>query len=566
MRKIYKMGLLLFGILCLSFSSHKNTYAAGGVQATAAALSSNKIELKWNPVPSAGGYEVYRRSASEASFVQIGTTTGTAYQDTNVSAAVNYYYKIVPLGQRNEGQAEAMLKVKAPAKASIEKVKVKSPTKLEVSWKPAAGSNGYQVLRSETRNGGYTEVDRVSGKTACSYTDVTVTPGKTYYYKVRSMDSRLNSFGSYSAPMKGKTLAKTRITSIASLSSEKMQIRWKKVSDAQTYEVYSSAKKKGGYRKIASLRKGKRVYTDLTVKSGKKYYYKVAVTGMIDGTKISSGYSEPASFRALKQVKISSVKLMADDTVRIKWGKVTGATKYKIFRATSKSGSYKRIATVNGASVTNYTDKKVISGKTYYYKVQAYSDGSGIVASGSGNKSDAKGTTSAYAIMGNTTVTADQMAALFKASGRSYPSGIYKSKGAGSLKKFCEIVIDESRREGVKAEVIFAQVCLETGYLSFGGQVSAEQCNFSGLGATDDGAAGATFPDVKTGIRAQVQHLKGYASKDSLNGKCVDPRFGYLSYKRGCAKYVQDLGGGNWATDPNYATKLMILIKAMKSY
>ncbi len=198
--------------------------------------------------------------------------------------------------------------------------------------------------------------------------------------------------------------------------------------------------------------------------------------------------------------------------------------------------------------------------------MQAYSDGSGIVASGSGNKSDAKGTTSAYAIMGNTTVTADQMAALFKASGRSYPSGIYKSKGAGSLKKFCEIVIDESRREGVKAEVIFAQVCLETGYLSFGGQVSAEQCNFSGLGATDDGAAGATFPDVKTGIRAQVQHLKGYASKDSLNGKCVDPRFGYLSYKRGCAKYVQDLGGGNWATDPNYATKLMILIKAMKSY
>ena len=114
--------------------------------------------------------------------------------------------------------------------------------------------------------------------------------------------------------------------------------------------------------------------------------------------------------------------------------------------------------------------------------------------------------------------------------------------------------------------MIFAQVCLETGYLSFGGQVSAAQCNFAGLGATDDGASGATFQNVKTGIRAQVQHLKGYASKDPLNQVCVDPRFIYLSSRRGTAKYVQDLGNGNWATDPNYASKLIRLIQEMKSY
>ena len=126
--------------------------------------------------------------------------------------------------------------------------------------------------------------------------------------------------------------------------------------------------------------------------------------------------------------------------------------------------------------------------------------------------------------------------------------------------------MEESEKEGVKAEVIFAQICLETGYLQFYGQVSVEQCNFSGLGATDDGAAGATFPDVKTGIRAQVQHLKGYASKDSLNEACVDPRFSYLSSRRGTAKHVEDLGGGNWATDPDYAVKLKKLINTMKTY
>ena len=96
--------------------------------------------------------------------------------------------------------------------------------------------------------------------------------------------------------------------------------------------------------------------------------------------------------------------------------------------------------------------------------------------------------------------------------------------------------------------------------------MKAPQCNFAGLGATDDGASGATFPNVRTGLRAQVQHLKGYASTEDLNKKCVDPRFHYLAARRGTAKYVQSLGNGNWATDPLYASKLMRLIQQMKSY
>ena len=290
--------------------------------------------------------------------------------------------------------------------------------------------------------------------------------------------------------------------------------------------------------------------------------------GSLNGQKITSGYSKEAAYRALTQVKISSVKSTVDNGLKIKWTKVTGATKYKIYRATSQKGTYKKIATVTAGSkdTQSYTDRNVKDGKTYYYKVQAYSSDDGIIAAGSGNRSDVKSGSLSYAIMGKSSVTVDQMVKLYNSSGRKYPSGTYKDKGAKNIKKFCEIVLDECKKEGVKAEVIFAQICLETGYLQFGGQVSAAQCNFAGLGATDDGAAGAAFPNVRIGIRAQVQHLKGYASTEDLKQACVDPRFVYLKYRRGTAKYVQDLGNGNWATDPNYASKLMNLIKAMKSY
>jgi hypothetical protein len=92
--------------------------------------------------------------------------------------------------------------------------------------------------------------------------------------------------------------------------------------------------------------------------------------------------------------------------------------------------------------------------------------------------------------------------------------------------------------------VLYGQVMYETGWLQFGGDVSADQCNFGGLGATGGGAGGATFPDVRTGLRAQVQHLKAYASTDALNNECVDPRFNLVT--RGIAPTLEDLNG-RWA-------------------
>ncbi|SER32153.1 glucosaminidase domain-containing protein [Parafannyhessea umbonata] len=168
-------------------------------------------------------------------------------------------------------------------------------------------------------------------------------------------------------------------------------------------------------------------------------------------------------------------------------------------------------------------------------------------------------------IMGTTTVSVERMAEHYnktvRAMGKSYPSAVYAQYGAPDITTFCQILVQEANAEGVRAEVLYAQVVHETGYLQFGGQVQSYQCNFGGLGATDDGAHGATFPDVRTGLRAQTQHLKAYASTDPLNNACVDGRFKYV--KRGSAPRVSNLGNGKWATDPNYASKLLRIMNAL---
>lgn len=121
--------------------------------------------------------------------------------------------------------------------------------------------------------------------------------------------------------------------------------------------------------------------------------------------------------------------------------------------------------------------------------------------------------------------------------------------------------LQECRAEGVNSDVAFSQMCVETNFLRFGNQVKPSQNNFAGIGATDDGAKGAAFKTINDGVRAQVQHLKAYACKTKLNGKLIDPRF--YGVKRGSAAYVSQLGKGKWATDPNYARKILYKINEL---
>ena len=174
-----------------------------------------------------------------------------------------------------------------------------------------------------------------------------------------------------------------------------------------------------------------------------------------------------------------------------------------------------------------------------------------------------------YKIEGDSTTTVEQMVRFYNASGNTYPSEALGKGGASTIEALAKIFYEEAAAEGIKAEVVWAQTMHETGYLKFGGQVKIEQFNFAGLGATDGGAAGASFKDVRTGVRAQVQHMKAYASTAALKNKCVDPRFNLVT--RGSAQYVEILGqkenptGAGWATNQNYGLSLVELIKKVKS-
>lgn len=173
-----------------------------------------------------------------------------------------------------------------------------------------------------------------------------------------------------------------------------------------------------------------------------------------------------------------------------------------------------------------------------------------------------------YPIMGNSRITVSEMVDYFQASGKPYPQEALSKGGAESIEEFCQMYYDEASAEGVRPEVAFVQTMKETGFLQYGGDASIEQFNFAGLGTTGGGVPGNSYPDVQTGIRAQIQHLKAYATAEPLNGECVDDRYEYV--KKGAAPYVEWLGqkenpeGLGWATGENYGYDIVRMIRDME--
>lgn len=168
-------------------------------------------------------------------------------------------------------------------------------------------------------------------------------------------------------------------------------------------------------------------------------------------------------------------------------------------------------------------------------------------------------------IMTTPTTSVDRMVSYYK-SNATFPNYYQEhdteiKASSNPLQTFCQIFYDEAVAEGVDPGVVFAQAMKETGFLRFGGDVKIEQYNFCGLGATGGGAAGQAFGSVRLGVRAQVQHLKAYASQEDLKNAVVDPRFQYVT--RGCATFVEYLGiqenpwGKGWATASNYGYSIV---------
>ena len=260
-------------------------------------------------------------------------------------------WKGVPCAQWN-AMANAQIEVTASNVAKTGKVKL--------TWDAVDGAVGYQIYRATSKDGTYSLM--YTAKTN-SYTNTNAKAGKYYYYQVVAVAED----GTTSAPSNivGRTcdLPRPVVTASNNAKTGKVTLTWEPVEGAVSYKVYRSTSKDGTYSLMKTLTNT--TYTNTNAVAGTKYYYKVVAVA--EKTAANSAGTQVSRTCDLPQVQ-PSVKLNAKGKPNVTWKAVDGAVSYKVYRATSKDGTYSLMKTLTS---TNYVNTNCTSGKTYFYKVVA---------------------------------------------------------------------------------------------------------------------------------------------------------------------------------------------------
>jgi hypothetical protein len=157
-------------------------------------------------------------------------------------------------------------------------------------------------------------------------------------------------------------------------------------------------------------------------------------------------------------------------------------------------------------------------------------------------------------IMGKGNISSDKLSSFLVQNNKQVNSAY--------ARMLSQLYIEETAYEGINHDIAFAQMCLETGFLKFGGLVKPEWNNFCGLGAIGPEQPGLIFADARTGVRAHIQHLKAYATTEPLKMGLVDPRYKYV--RLGSSPAIDGLAG-TWAADKMYAVKIKAILEKLYS-
>ncbi|BBF43200.1 O-acetylhomoserine sulfhydrylase [Lachnospiraceae bacterium KM106-2] len=181
-------------------------------------------------------------------------------------------------------------------------------------------------------------------------------------------------------------MGKTNGLKVSSRNYNSIRLSWTKVPGAYAYRIYRYNPKTNKYSHIATSKSN--TYTNKSLKYGTSYKYKVRAYKTINGVQSFGAYSSVVTTSTKKltvtKPKKASIRLKAGRRrVTVRWNKISGATGYKVYMATSKKGTYKLVSTRGKNSYKSYVKKSLKKGKRYYFKVRAYKKVSGFYFYGS---------------------------------------------------------------------------------------------------------------------------------------------------------------------------------------
>ena len=332
--------------------------------------ASGKPQLTWAAVDGAAKYEIYRSTQQSTGYSLLGTTTSTSYVNTGAAVGKTYYYKVRALNVDGAAGAysstvSGAAKAVAPAAPTVT-MTYSDGGKPKLTWSAVSGAASYRVYRSESRGTGYSLLGTT---TSTSYVNTGAAVGKTYYYRVKAVNSAGTS--AYSNIVSGTARTPAPAAPVlkggTSSASGKPQLTWAAVDGAAKYDVYRSNSADGTFSKVGST--DKTTYVNTGAVQGVTYFYKIRAVGASG----ASGFSNTVAIHVAGVIKapaavvLSGIKADAAG-ITVTWKATANADTYNVLRRDASNTAWKVIA--RGVSGTSYKDTTVARGVMYSYTVQ----------------------------------------------------------------------------------------------------------------------------------------------------------------------------------------------------
>ncbi len=348
--------------------------APAGLSATV--ISSSQIDLTWTDASdNEAKFEIERRHAGPFANAADNTANDTTYSDTGLTPSVTYHYRVRAVNQGGNSMysssVEATTLPNAPGAPTNLLARTISPRQIDLTWGNISNETGYEIERGSAQTGPFTKIaDNAADDT--NYSDMGLTPGTTYYYRVRAVTQNVNSEYSNTTDTTTAPHAPTNLAAVT-ISPRQIDLTWTDASDDETsFEIMRGDAQAGPFHRIASNAANDTTYSNEGgFPRGITYYYMVRAVsrfGESDYSSVANATIPPNTPSHL------SAEAASKTQIDLTWRNSGINTSYEIERGNAHGGPFTEI-TDTPVDDARYSDTGLALDTTYYYRVRAVNQG-----------------------------------------------------------------------------------------------------------------------------------------------------------------------------------------------
>ncbi|MCL2443197.1 MAG: fibronectin type III domain-containing protein [Treponema sp.] len=332
---------------------------------TAVFQAPNSIVVSWNPLNGASSYKVYfGTSSSTINVLASSAVTGTSYTHTGLTAGTTYFYNIIAQDDTGESErSQTVSRITSPGIPANLRSTASTHNSVNVAWNAVTGASTYNIYFAATLTGSKT---LAGSSNTTSYNHTNLTANTTRYYFITAVNASGES--TFSEALTLRTLiaplsAPTNVTATAQTTNS-IRVTWGAVTGATGYRIYRSTTATGTRTLLDTV--NTTTYTSGGLEARTYWYFVAAMNAdNVEGT-LSAFASMIPLPNAPSNVRSSPIN--STTNVQINWNDVTGADSYRIYVATSQTGT----RTLAGTSTWGGFTHTGAANTTYFYFVTAF--------------------------------------------------------------------------------------------------------------------------------------------------------------------------------------------------